>query len=121
MKNKIKVIIKEVGKDPKVTEIDNSIENFQKLVDGYVQHILLSNEVGCWLNDNGKLEDLPFNVNLADCNGKIFDALVGNLFLVQEDEECKSDLTDENIEKYLKQLREKTLRCEQVDLLNFVY
>ena len=49
--------------------------------------------------------------------GKTFDALVGNLVLIQENEATVSiDLTDDNLEKYLKQLQNNVLRCDYVDL-----
>lgn|GEM_PF-2132268 len=60
---------------------------------------------------------LPFNILLQDCKGKTFDCMVGNLVLIQENEATVCvDITDENLEKYLKQLQNNVLRCDYLDL-----
>ena len=117
MSKKIKVIIKNVDEEPRIAEIDNNYEAISSIVGGLVEHIYLSNEVGCWMNEEGKINQLPFNILLQDCKGKTFDALVGNLVLIQENEATVCvDLTEENWEKYLKQLQTNVLRCDYVDL-----
>lgn len=115
--SKIRVIVKKVGEEPQITEIENSYEAISSIVEGYVEHIYLSNEVGCWLNEEGKLKQLPLNMKLQDCKGKNFDLLNGNLVLIQEEEDKISiSMTDENVDKYLKQFGEGALKCEHVDL-----
>ncbi|MBQ3679524.1 MAG: hypothetical protein II929_08455 [Succinivibrio sp.] len=43
--------------------------------------------------------------------------MVGNLVLIQENEASVCvDITDENLEKYLKQLQNNVLRCDYLDL-----
>ena len=121
MPKRIKVIIKNVDEEPKVAEIDNNYEAISSIVGGLVEHIYLSNEVGCWMNEEGKINQLPFNILLQDCKGKTFDCMVGNLVLIQENDATVCvDLTDENLEKYLKQIQNNVLRCDYIDLEKFV-
>ena len=121
MSNRIKVIIKNVDEEPRIAEIDNNYDAISSIVGGLVEHIYLSNEVGCWMNEEGKINQLPFNILLQDCKCKTFDCMVGNLVLIQENDATVCvDITDENLEKYLKQLQNNVLRCDYIDLEKFV-
>jgi hypothetical protein len=77
MKQKIRAIIKrpedEIGV---ITEIDNKLNEFQKIVGGYIETVTLMDEepqVVIICNEEGRLLDLPYNctINGVDFVGPI--------------------------------------------------
>ena len=61
MSDKINVIIVEPNKEPVIKEIDNTLDELQKIVDGYIEIVNLEDDVDLICNDEGKIRDLPFN------------------------------------------------------------
>ena len=51
-------------------------------------------------NDEGKLEQLPFNRGLRDESGNLYDYIAGNFMIVGLGEEDFTSLPPEHIEKY---------------------
>ena len=100
----MKILYKEPGKPCEVKEIENTLEVMQELVGGLI-------EVVCWddvlliFNEEGKLMNLEPNLMFE------FDYIAGNCLIVGDDfenGEFKS-LTDEEIEKYSKELNKHNL------------
>lgn len=61
--NQILVVIKEPGQAPKVEPLfDNTLEAFQKAVDGYIETVTVSEDVVIICNEEGRLRGLPYNV-----------------------------------------------------------
>ena len=105
-KNKIKVLYMEVGKEAKVIEIEKGLKSYQKLVDGWIESVSLSEDVVLILNEEGKLRYLPPNKGLYNKDGNILDVLVGNLFICRVDEDGDfADFKDEDMELVNKHLR----------------
>ena len=53
-----------IAVDGKVTKLDwtkPNLEQLQKAVGGYVEHVQLDGRTELWVNEEGKLNDLPFN------------------------------------------------------------
>jgi hypothetical protein len=56
------VVVKEVGKPAEKCIIENSLEAFQKLVDGYVQQFHVPESIlSLFVNEDGIPLNLPFN------------------------------------------------------------
>ena len=76
MKEKqILVVIKEPGKEPVVEPLmENTLEAFQQAVGGYIETVTLASDIVIICNEEGRLLDLPFNVNICGCDfyGTIF-------------------------------------------------
>lgn len=82
MAQKIKVIIKRPDEEyGHVTNISNTLENLQKTVDGYIETVTLP-RFTLIVNEEGRLDDSPFNCNIAGIN------LFGTIIVVgtQDDE-----------------------------------
>lgn len=63
--NQILVVIKEPGQAPKVEPLfENTLEAFQKAVDGYIETVTVTEDVVIICNEEGRLRGLPFNVEL---------------------------------------------------------
>lgn len=99
----MRVIICEPGKFARVEEIENTLENLQKLVGGYIQIVYPFEDMVCLVcNEEGKLSGLTLNRALTDPNsGDIYDIIAGTFLICGTGEEDLTDLTDEDTEKYL--------------------
>ena len=83
--NRIDVIVFPVGKAPRIESVENTLETFQKLVDGHIECVALPLSGGLTLicNEEGKLQGLPGNGFLRDARGVIRDTLCGGLVVVR--------------------------------------
>lgn len=57
----IKVVLCEVGKEPKVVEIKNDLQTLQEIVGGYIENVTLRSKICLICNEEGMLKGLPFN------------------------------------------------------------
>ena len=60
----IRVFIKEPGLPPRTARIKNTLENFQIHVGGNIETLSVPNGVTLVFNEDGKIKDLPFNINV---------------------------------------------------------
>lgn len=72
----MKAIIKEVGKNPQIKEIENDLTTLQGLVDGYIEVISAGGGIALIVNEEGKIYGLPVNFKIGN------DAIVGNAVFV---------------------------------------
>ena len=102
MSKMIKVVLAEPGKKAKVTEIENTLENLQKIVGGYIECIYpFEDNVGLIANEEGKLIGLEPNRVLRDDNGNAVDIIFGTFIITGLTEDDFGSLTDEQAEYYL--------------------
>lgn len=59
---KIKAFIVNTNEEGYVAEIDNVLESYQKLVDGYIQICYLEDGILAVINEEGLIKDLPVNL-----------------------------------------------------------
>ena len=78
---KIKAVVAEVGKEPEVREILDSLESMQAIVGGYIECIMMPGNIDIYINEEGRLMNLPFNRFVAGL------PLVGNIFAVSRDKD----------------------------------
>lgn len=93
---KIKVLLLEPNKSPEPMEIDNTLETFQKLVEGYIEIVPLqeNSKVFIVLNDEGKLLGLEPNFFWYN------DIIVGNAVFVRSNGMGDfTNLTNEDLEE----------------------
>lgn len=95
---KIKGLLVEPHKLPKEIEIENTLDNLQSLVDGYIECVYLQNDNDIVLicNDEGKINNMPLNRDIG------YDIIAGPFFIVGNDYENADfkSLTEEQILKY---------------------
>ena len=98
MSEKLRVVIKEVGKNAKIELIENTLEAFQEVVDGYIEILPLNSNLVIVLNEEGKLLDLETNITIS--NGLAKDNLVGNILFVNTNNNLGTfeSITDENLD-----------------------
>lgn len=90
---KIKAVVKKPGEACRVKQISNTLESLQKLVGGYIQTVHWVDGMVIICNEEGKLQNLPFNIRLRD------DIIVGTLVIVGTDGEEFTDVPDELLER----------------------
>lgn len=105
----MKAIIVEPDARPRVADIQSDLETLQEIVGGYIQVIYpFEDSVGIICNEEGKLLlGLQLNRALRDDNGEIFDILCGTFLVVGLSEDDFIDLTDEQVDKYMKLYHDK--------------
>ena len=101
----MKIIVVAPNEQPRIEEIENTLEAMQAVVGGLIQAIYpWDNHIALIVNEEGKLTGLPFNCALLDDDGEIADVIVGTFFLcyAPADSENFESLPDTEIDKYLK-------------------
>lgn len=100
MERSIRVVVIEPDKPARITEIGQGLESMQAVVGGYIQVIpayaipggkALSRELILVLNEEGKLEDLPYNFRIWDGA----DYIAGTCFVCKENGDEMVGLSDE--------------------------
>ena len=98
IENKLRCLLVEPYKLPEVIEINNTLEDKQKIVGGYIECAYLPNdeEVVIICNEEGKINGLQLNRDIGH------DIIAGPFLIVGDDYENGNfkSLTDEQIMKY---------------------
>ena len=107
---KIRILYKEVGKEPQIMFIENTLEAKQKLVGGLIE-VVPYEDVLIICNEEGKLLNMPPNLVFE------YDYIAGNCFVIGDDyknADFKS-LTDEEILRYREDLRKRSFNFKQYE------
>lgn len=98
---KIKVVLVEPMKRPRIIEIDRGLESMQKIVGGYIEALPLEDEVSIVCNEEAKLEGLPPNRGIFH-EGQLVDIICGTFFVCATpwDSVNFEGLTDEQAKHY---------------------
>lgn len=102
---KLRVLIKEVGKDPRVMKIDNTLEIKQKLINGLIEVIPYGDAL-LICNEDGKHLNLKTNIVFD------YDYIAGDCLVVGDDYENSDfkSLTDKQIEELIKDLDKRSFK-----------
>lgn len=77
----MQIITKKVNEEPVVVELETlELSDMQSMVGGLIERLHVGGKVDMWLNERGKLENLPINILLSDNNGKLLDSIHGDIF-----------------------------------------
>ena len=108
VKEKLKIVMKRVGKEPKVMNVENTLEAKQKLVNGLIEVLPVTDDILLICNEEGKIENLLPNLVFD------YDYIVGDCFFVGDDYENGDfkSLTDE-------QVKEVFAICQNRQFINF--
>ena len=107
MNRKITVLVVKPRRKPYVMEIEDSLENLQNMVGGYIQALFpYDDPVALICHEEGKLIGLPWNRPLRDDEGMIYDIIAGTFLVTGLTEDNFGSLPQELIEKYSEIFRE---------------
>lgn len=100
---KIKVIIIEPNKLPRVEMVDNELHAMQVIVGGNIEVVPFHNfDLVC--NEEGKLMGLPPTLDMS------YDVIMGTCFITKADDEGEMiSLTNEDVELAMPKLIERTV------------
>lgn len=76
----MKIIVKEVGKEAEVKEIEGTLEDLQAIVGGYAERIKLTERFYMLVNEEGNFQRLPLNIIMKSEKGPT--PIVGNVCFV---------------------------------------
>lgn len=94
-KGKIKVIVKHPYLAPMVCYIDNTLEEMQMIVGGYIETVTQKTTPAVVIcNEEGRLNELPFNMMIGNVD------FVGTIIIAGDDGEEFTDVPEEIIRKY---------------------
>ena len=63
---KISVIIKEPGGKPRHVHVENSLENLQKIVGGYIETVTIAEDAVIICNEEGRLLGMPYCCTICE-------------------------------------------------------
>lgn len=116
MAEKMKVLLVEPMKKPRLVEIEHTLENLQTMVDGTVQAIYpYTDPVAILADDDGKLKGCTPNRVLEDEDGVPYDILVGTFLIVGLSEDDFASLPDALAEKYAEKFHWEELFMRTAD------
>lgn len=77
-----KIIVKKANENAVIVEMESiGLNDMQEIVGGLIECIRVADGVDMWLNDCGKLYNLPLNMVLGDQRkGEILDTIQGDIF-----------------------------------------
>lgn len=106
MAKEIRVLLVEPMEQPRLVTVEHTLENLQKLVDGYIQAVYpWDDHVAVVCDDDGIANGKSPNRLLADEDGKPYDILKGTFFICGIDVEDFCSISDELAEKYMEKFR----------------
>lgn len=83
---KIRVLTKRPGKIPRSTWIENSLNNLQSYVGGYIETVMLATDCVVICDEEGRLKGKEYNCNIAGVD------FVGDIIICGVDGEEFADL-----------------------------
>lgn len=110
---KITVLIKQPGKSARVSEIENTLQSFQEVVEGNIEQIPLSYDVLlshipdiCALcNDEGKINHMPANFLMGNIYNGCYDIVCGPVVFAGVNGDDTVSLTERQISMIKKAIK----------------
>lgn len=97
----MQVLLVEIGENPRILEIDGSLDSMQKIVCGHLEAIYpYKDQVAIVCNEEGNLNGLPLNRTIYDSEGNYIDVIAGTFFMIGLGEEDFIDFPAKLFNKY---------------------
>ena len=93
MDKKIRVLVKEPGKEAELREMPNTLKALQSAVGGYIETVTFAEDCTLVVNEEGKLKGLPMNFRIFG------DVIAGTAVLAGVNGEEFCSLTDEQVQR----------------------
>ena len=102
--------------EPRLIEVEHTLENLQELVGGTIQAVYpWDDPVALLCDDDGKFKGYPANRVLTDETGEPYDIVVGTFYIVGLTREDFGSLSDELAEKFADRFRYPEMMMRQMD------
>lgn len=108
---KLKIIYKQVGKDPIVMEIEDTLEAKQKLVDGLIEVVPYKEDLLLVCNEEGKIINLKPNLDFG------YDYIAGDCFVIGDDYENSGfkSINENQIEEIKEDLKNRSIEIIEIE------
>lgn len=107
MSKKLKALLVEENKLPKVIEIENTLSSLQEVVKGYIEYTYMNGieDVTIICNEEGKINGMGPNRDIGN------DIVFGPFLIVGDDPNIGENLslTDDQINKFMEMFNEKSI------------
>lgn len=104
---KIKIVVKKPMQQPEILEVENTLEEKQRIVGGYIEYVPFG-EYDMFLNEEGKLERLKPNLKFSN------DVVVGTIYISKANDEGEAvSLSDEECNEIISILQKYTITSEK--------
>lgn len=107
MSKKLKALLVEENKLPKVIEIDNTLSSLQEVVKGYIEYTYMNGieDAAIICNEEGKINGMGPNRDIGN------DIVFGPFLIVGDDPNIGENLslTDDQINKFMEMFNEKSI------------
>ena len=101
----IKAVILKPGHAPKITEIEDDLLTYQKIVDGYIEPIHIGHEITALVNEDGRLLGMTPNFSIG------YTTIVGPAVVVRDrGDVCYESLTPNQINEVVQIFNEGQVR-----------
>ena len=98
---KIRVLVVEPKKEPRIEEISSGLESLQQAVGGYIEAVYpFEDPVAIICNEEGKLNGMDYNRAIRDENGEVQEIIAGPFLIVGLGEEDFTSLSEDMVQKY---------------------
>ena len=94
------IVVKKVGEEAFVKEFVNGmeLEDMQSMVGGLIECVRVAEGIDLWVNDEGKIYNLPINFVLGTDDCRLLDTINGDVFFAGNNDHGESTgLTDGQI------------------------
>lgn len=108
---KLKIIYKQVGKDPIEMEIEDTLEAKQKLVDGLIEVVPYKEDLLLVCNEEGKIINLKPNLDFG------YDYIAGDCFVIGDDYENSGfkSINENQIEEIKEDLKNRSIEIIEIE------
>ena len=113
---RIKVLLVEPLKKPRLIEVEHTLENLQKLVGGSIQAVYpWEDPVALVCDDEGKFKGYPPNRMLVDEEGNPYDLICGTFFISGLTADDFGSIPDELAQKYSERFQYPEMVMRRLD------
>ena len=113
--NRIRVLVKEPGKLAEVREIENTLAAVQRIIGGHIEALRISEDIACYMHDEGKLIKLAPNLAVPARSASGFDIICGPVMFFRSDGEGNE------ISLTLTDIIYCNIFTRKYDVANFIY
>lgn len=91
----MKVLYYEVGKEPIMKEIENTLDAIQDLVGGMAEQVYIKQEYVALVNEEGAINGMAYNRDVRGC------PIYGNFFICKMAGEDFAGMTDRDVDRVM--------------------
>lgn len=94
----ITIVSKKVGQPVVFEKMEHSLENMQEKVGGYIERVIIRDDIDMWIDEEGLLKENPKLNIITYVDGQEIHHIMGDIFFASHDEDGNTiGLNDEQM------------------------